>query len=141
MRTPLVKSAARVLDLLELLAAAPRPLRLAEVAPRLDIPKTSAFALLSTLVAKGYAEEQGGGYRLAGRLRDRGWVGGDVAHMVRVSRAVMAELTQTTGESVFLGVLTPRSEEHTSELQSLMRISYAVFCLKKKNIHNHTYYT
>src|SRR3546814_10299054 len=29
---------------------------------------------------------------------------------------------------------TKRSEEHTSELQSLMRISYAVFCLKKKNI-------
>src|SRR3546814_5900705 len=28
-----------------------------------------------------------------------------------------------------------RSEEHTSELQSLMRISYAVFCLKKKNKH------
>src|SRR3546814_13569026 len=110
MRTPLVKSAARVLDLLELLAAAPRPLRLAEVAPRLDIPKTSAFALLSTLVAKGYAEEQGGGYRLAERLRDRGWVGGDVAHMVRVSRAVMAELTLTKGESVFLGVLTSEGE-------------------------------
>src|SRR3546814_10470304 len=30
-----------------------------------------------------------------------------------------------------------RSEEHTSELQSLMRISYAVFCLKKKNTHKH----
>src|SRR3546814_1557525 len=30
-----------------------------------------------------------------------------------------------------------RSEEHTSELQSLMRISYAVFCLKKKITHNH----
>src|SRR3546814_4446111 len=30
-----------------------------------------------------------------------------------------------------------RSEEHTSELQSLMRISYAVFCLKKKNTNNH----
>src|SRR3546814_8908942 len=29
-----------------------------------------------------------------------------------------------------------RSEEHTSELQSLMRISYAVFCLKKKQIKN-----
>src|SRR3546814_2823843 len=29
--------------------------------------------------------------------------------------------------------IRPRSEEHTSELQSLMRISYAVFCLKKKN--------
>src|SRR3546814_1870584 len=31
----------------------------------------------------------------------------------------------------------PRSEEHTSELQSLMRISYAVFCLKKKNKKKH----
>src|SRR3546814_8486646 len=32
-----------------------------------------------------------------------------------------------------------RSEEHTSELQSLMRISYAVFCLKKKKINLYTY--
>src|SRR3546814_6780197 len=39
---------------------------------------------------------------------------------------------------VFAGLglgLALRSEEHTSELQSLMRISYAVFCLKKKNKH------
>src|SRR3546814_7804383 len=34
-----------------------------------------------------------------------------------------------------------RSEEHTSELQSLMRISYAVFCLKKKKRHHSTNYT
>src|SRR3546814_8233418 len=33
--------------------------------------------------------------------------------------------------------LSARSEEHTSELQSLMRISYAVFCLKKKNKKTH----
>src|SRR3546814_9452227 len=33
-----------------------------------------------------------------------------------------------------VGPAVPRSEEHTSELQSLMRISYAVFCLKKKNM-------
>src|SRR3546814_7792545 len=32
-------------------------------------------------------------------------------------------------------MIAPRSEEHTSELQSLMRISYAVFCLKKKTTH------
>src|SRR3546814_4703985 len=32
-----------------------------------------------------------------------------------------------------VGIEVGRSEEHTSELQSLMRISYAVFCLKKKN--------
>src|SRR3546814_6559474 len=41
--------------------------------------------------------------------------------------------------------IAPRSEEHTSELQSLMRISYAVFCLKKKKnkhkYHNYIYKT
>src|SRR3546814_7602883 len=37
--------------------------------------------------------------------------------------------------------LTARSEEHTSELQSLMRISYAVFCLKKKKKHQNTHKT
>src|SRR3546814_8739735 len=35
------------------------------------------------------------------------------------------------------GPIGLRSEEHTSELQSLMRISYAVFCLKKKKKHKH----
>src|SRR3546814_5871777 len=40
-----------------------------------------------------------------------------------------------TMRDAFVGMLCAigRSEEHTSELQSLMRISYAVFCLKKKN--------
>src|SRR3546814_2854827 len=56
-----------------------------------------------------------------------------------------------TGNSVgkALGHLTdrpvpayaPRSEEHTSELQSLMRISYAVFCLTKKNTPHTTHTT
>src|SRR3546814_10172325 len=39
---------------------------------------------------------------------------------------------------ITVNVVAPRSEEHTSELQSLMRISYAVFCLKKKR---NTHYT
>src|SRR3546814_10727481 len=38
-------------------------------------------------------------------------------------------------EDVPLTTAAARSEEHTSELQSLMRNSYAVFCLKKKNTH------
>src|SRR3546814_7746129 len=36
------------------------------------------------------------------------------------------------GIGAYLGIASTRSEEHTSEIQSLMRISYAVFCLKKK---------
>src|SRR3546814_10583091 len=48
------------------------------------------------------------------------------------------------GANIILGIQGPdpkslRSEEHTSELQSLMRISYAVFCLKKKKIIKETH--
>src|SRR3546814_1475069 len=44
------------------------------------------------------------------------------------------------GRSVIaLPATARRSEEHKSELQSLMRISYAVFCLKKKHINNNIY--
>src|SRR3546814_1280565 len=39
---------------------------------------------------------------------------------------------EARGDRVLPGLVDLRSEEHTSELQSLMRISYAVFCLKKK---------
>src|SRR3546814_7233127 len=42
-------------------------------------------------------------------------------------------LTRHLRETSGIPVILLRSEEHTSELQSLMRISYAVFCLKKKN--------
>src|SRR3546814_13499183 len=41
-------------------------------------------------------------------------------------------LTKSGGETERQVYFVQRSEEHTSELQSLMRISYAVFCLKKK---------
>src|SRR3546814_4425831 len=47
----------------------------------------------------------------------------DVVHAISVARGVMEKTPHT--------MLVGRSEEHTSELQSLMRISYAVFCLKK----------
>src|SRR3546814_7051566 len=58
--------------------------------------------------------------------------------MVRLTRAAMVPIRVEMTTAIQIS-LTPqlnlvkcRSEEHTSELQSLMRISYAVFCLKKK---------
>src|SRR3546814_2200275 len=47
----------------------------------------------------------------------------------------IAGLDRSVIDSVVIATVVPRarSEEHTSELQSLMRISYAVFCLKKTN--------
>src|SRR3546814_6380492 len=45
----------------------------------------------------------------------------------------LAGVDQQPRQALLQDLLQGRSEEHTSELQSLMRISYAVFCLKKKN--------
>src|SRR3546814_6786181 len=61
----------------------------------------------------------------------RGAEGGSVAEVVELQRHAEFMATQQ-GDGFLQIVALLRSEEHTSELQSLMRISYAVFCLKKK---------
>src|SRR3546814_9047987 len=67
----------------------------------------------------------GGDDQLVGVVPDLG-IGGEAAlHRFDVARLDRVEKTLRHCANV-------RSEEHTSELQSLMRISYAVFCLKKK---------
>src|SRR3546814_18455571 len=56
----------------------------------------------------------------------------ELAQLLKVSRPSLREaliVLELQGE---IEIRVGRSEEHTSELQSLMRISYAVFCLKKK---------
>src|SRR3546814_9253935 len=63
-------------------------------------------------------------------------VGSTLAPVLRRSLTEERMLTAALGAALGMGLLMAwlgRSEEHTSELQSLMRISYAVFCLKKKN--------
>src|SRR3546814_7148661 len=67
---------------------------------------------------------------------ERGWASIRTRHLnmftliaIGVGTAFLYSLVAT----IMPGIFPPRSEEHTSELQSLMRLSYAVFCLKKKN--------
>src|SRR3546814_9920226 len=70
--------------------------------------------------------------RAEGQRRDRPYrvVTGDVGDVADRSAELAQPLHVTSPRSA-------RSEEHTSELQSLMRNSYAVFCLKKKKMMNH----
>src|SRR3546814_10269395 len=60
------------------------------------------------------------------------WPGGLMCGFILWSNERLAEYAKINPAAFFTGIRTTRSEEHTSELQSLMRISYAVFCLKKK---------
>src|SRR3546814_10506839 len=59
----------------------------------------------------------------------------DVLHRVEPRQIAEMAALQTDLLARAARWVKPRSEEHTSELQSLMRISYAVFCLKKKTTH------
>src|SRR3546814_9789899 len=96
-------------------------------------PYTTLFrsAALTTLV-NHWGEEWG----LIKKKEDR--VSGD-----DIREGLTAIISIKLGEPQFEGQTktklgnTERSEEHTSELQSLMRISYAVFCLKKKKQNTH----
>src|SRR3546814_7328824 len=54
-------------------------------------------------------------------------------HVVPAVEILDTRIVRKDPETGRLRTVLDRSEEHTSELQSLMRISYAVFCLKKKN--------
>ncbi len=107
MRDVSVKSAARILDVLELLALLPGGIRVNELARQLDIPKSSASSLLATLEQRGYAEATSDGFRLSERLRD-GWVGGDGARLAQLAKPAMQRLVARTGESAFLGVAAPQ---------------------------------
>src|SRR3546814_2958619 len=86
-------------------------------------PYTTLFRSLCALLYVA------GGPRPALLRVSSGFHGGDARHR---------PVGQPDPDRLLLGIdqplLLPRSEEHTSELQSLMRISYAVFCLKNKKL-------
>src|SRR3546814_9542896 len=104
-------------------------------------PYTTLFRSISAILDKaGISGLAGNFIRLVAQNRRLFAVSG----MIRAFAALVARARgEMTAEVTVAEPL--RSEEHTSELQSLMRISYAVFCLKKKktkaNTTNLTYIT
>lgn len=100
-----VKSATRVLDLLELFTVLAEPMGVSGVAKRLEIPKSSAQALLLTLVGRGYLTRQGDGYALPAALRG-GWVGGIRSRLLGITTPVMKRMAEESGESAFVGMMT-----------------------------------
>src|SRR3546814_5295338 len=80
----------------------------------------AATAVFARNRSQGFARA----YRISGQFR-----------LARLGPAGLGDVAGLRGNCFIQAPITVqrRSEEHTSELQSLMRISYAVFCLKKKN--------
>src|SRR3546814_4532198 len=87
-----------------------------------------SYNRLNRLREDKYHSAKAAGYRLASYVCSRSVVWPDLS----VGDNCFILENQTIQPTVKIGNNVMRSEEHTSELQSLMRISYAVFCLNKK---------
>src|SRR3546814_10890959 len=88
---------------------------------------------VETFIAEMAATLPAGGNRTGGD-RPPG-MGQETADTMLIAHSLRGEGFDASEDGTGRGtpIVPVRSEEHTSELQSLMRISYAVFCLKKKN--------
>src|SRR3546814_5844883 len=104
-----------------LVIAAAEPLRTARLVPQCAVQRPALAAVLA-------AEQPAGDGACPQHSRLAGSAGLQRPEQVQAWRILLVRIHPGIG---WRGNL--RSEEHTSELQSLMRISYAVFCLKKKN--------
>ena len=115
-RSASVRSAARVLKLLEWLATQLEQVSLADASAALDLPKSSVRLLLTTLVEGGYATREGEGGYLLRRLPGERQDGTVWPSLVRIASPVIRELVGTLRESGFIGVLVGRRVRYLAKV-------------------------
>src|SRR3546814_981787 len=104
---------------------------------------SSDLALLTNAQAASNDRQWTTAYAIASRVDDAYAAGTDIRDQSLGERDDYTSLVWLAGTTAYYELKRPkdamamRSEEHTSELQSLMRISYAVLCLKKKRKEQH----
>jgi len=102
-----VKSARRVLEILELFASTDRPLALRDVAAILTLPKSSASMLVATLVQRGYLlRDEDGRFSMFPEMRETNWIGGSAGRVYAAAQPVMDRLVDELEETVVLGAPT-----------------------------------
>jgi IclR family pca regulon transcriptional regulator len=106
-----VKSAVRVLELIEYLAGCSEPVMLKDITRELGFPKSSAHALAQTLVSRGYAiQDATERYVLVHGSRHGSAVRAREARLLSAAHPVMEELRERSGETVIISVRTSRGE-------------------------------
>ena len=124
-----VKSSVRTLRILEIFEDLKSPMTLSEIAKNIDIPKSSAHTLMSTLYQEGYLHKvTGGAYMLNPALRpDAIWVGGMIGAIRRTAALEMDGLLSLFNESVVLGVPSGSCDVKVIDFrQSTEAMSYTV---------------
>ncbi|MBW8814345.1 MAG: IclR family transcriptional regulator [Caulobacterales bacterium] len=124
-----VRSAARVLELVEFLAGADSGASLSEATGSLSAPKSSTLMLLRTLVNRGYAyrDNDNDRYFLSPDFRAGafGWVAQPYARLTAVARPVMEALSEEVGETTTLGVFGQRGQaRHLAKVVANLDVRY-----------------
>lgn len=122
-----VRSAARVLNLLEHLASREDGTSLSELAAALAMPKSSTLMLLRTLLSRGYVtRDEADRYRLNEVFRRQGfgWGGQDHARLMAHAKPLMEQLCEEVGETVLLGVAEAGGVRSLSKVVSQQMLRY-----------------
>lgn len=131
-----IRTAERVLDVLDVLQASPHGVSLADVARAARLPRSSAFRYLATLEARGYAEREAGDgvYRLGPAFfppRAR-----RVELLTAVARPFLEELRDRFQETINLGVLDRAAVTYVEILESPLAVRFAARPAGRDPIHS-----
>ncbi len=133
-----VKSALRVLAIFELFAATAKPATLTELAERLELPKSSCFALMETLRREGYVYSLGkrSGYYPTSRMRvlGDGILRGDP--VLILAQPHLQALRDATGETVMFGKLDGTEVIYLDVKEAEHAVRFAAHTGQRKMIHN-----
>lgn len=121
------RAAKRSLDLIEQIAIAGEPLSLAELTRRMQLPKSSTYALVRTLTTEGYLARgiESGHYSLGPRLLRIVSGLADQFELGRVAEGFMQQLADDFPETVLLGVRRGRSVFYIHSIESPQALRYA----------------
>ena len=122
------RSALRVMDILQALAAEPEGLTLAKLSDRLKLPKTSVFSLLRALEGGGYVRSHDGHYTVGDQALKLGANLGQARSFPKCARPVLEWLARETEETILLGVLSEEGHEiaYVDVIESEKPLRFAV---------------
>jgi DNA-binding IclR family transcriptional regulator len=135
---PAHRATARVLEILELVAATGEAFALKELSLRLETPKSSLLPLLRTLTARGYLEQgRTGEYRIGPRALELGAGSPARRELPAVARATLVDLARRTQETVFLAMPTGDGTAvvYVDKIESEQIIRYAVGVGDQRPLH------
>lgn len=130
-----LKSAGRVLDMMEMLAATVESMGVSRVAEKLGMPKSSAQGLLATLTDRGYLARVGRGYAVPAALRGASWAGGTRARLLLLATPVLKQMSKEGGESAYLAVLVDDEIQYLAKELSADDVRYDASLAHKRPVY------